>query len=108
MGQKGFGETFLTRQAMRLGEDKATKIAESQAVVGIGKEKRNDVFLFSSLQKNESAKDSSVLSRFAELGTSSPVAAFAPKASQKFLTIKAVIPPAKPRRPLLKRGGSEL
>jgi hypothetical protein len=42
VGQKGFGETFLTRQAMRLGEDKATKIAKSQAVVGIGKRKPTD------------------------------------------------------------------
>ena len=93
---------------MRLGEDKATKIAESQAVVGIGKEKRKDESLFSSLQKNESAKDSSVLPRFAELGTSSPSAAFTLKASRNFLIIKAEIFPIKPCRLLLKRGGSEI
>ncbi len=33
VGQKGSGGTFLTQQAMRLGEDKATEITESHAVV---------------------------------------------------------------------------
>ena len=42
VGQKGSGGTFLAQQAMRLGVDKATKIAESQAVVGIGKRKPTD------------------------------------------------------------------
>jgi hypothetical protein len=37
VGQKGSGGTFLTQQAMRLVEGKVTEIAESQAIVVIGK-----------------------------------------------------------------------